>query len=62
MTNTDQILAAIAKQHLGILTLERRNSDRLDFYDVAVWSVKAALQAAFDAGASSANSPPAAKD
>jgi hypothetical protein len=54
MTNTDQILPAIAKQHLGIPTLERRNSDRLDFHDVAVWGVKAALQAAFDAGAASA--------
>ena len=55
MTTTDQILAATAKQHLGILTLERRNSDRLDFHDVAVWSVKAALQAAYDAGAASAS-------
>ena len=58
MTNTDQILAAIAKQHLGIPTLEPRHSDSLDFHDVAVWSVTAALKAAFDAGAASANIQP----
>lgn len=55
MTNTDQILAAVAMRHLGIPTLEERKSDRLDFHDVAVLNVKAALKAAFDAGATSAN-------
>ena len=39
----DELLAAIAKATLHIDTLETRKSDSLDFHDVAVWSVKAAL-------------------
>ena len=46
----DQQLKTIATDHLFIATLETRNSDRLDFHDVSVWAVKAALQAAFEAG------------
>ena len=46
----DELLAAIAKATLHIDTLETRNSDGLDFHDVAVWSVKAALEAAYRAG------------
>ncbi len=42
----DELLAAIAKETLHIDTLETRKSDSLDFHDVAVWSVKAALEAA----------------
>lgn len=44
------LLAAIAKQHLGLDTLETRRSDSLDFHDHAVWCVRAALEAAFEAG------------
>ncbi len=40
----------IASTILNISTLEARNSDRLDFYDLAVWSVKEALEAAYLAG------------
>lgn len=40
----------IAKEILHIETLETRNSDRLDFPDMAVWSVKEALLAAYLAG------------
>ncbi|WP_343548987.1 hypothetical protein [Ralstonia sp.] len=43
-------LTRIACQHLRIETLEARNSDRLDFHEVSVWSLRDALQAAFDAG------------
>ena len=43
-------LSAIASNHLQIETLETRNSDRLDFHDVAVWSIKAALIEAFELG------------
>ena len=50
MTNLDQILTQIANQHLGIETLATRNSDSLDFHDVAVWCVRDALEAAFKAG------------
>lgn len=46
----DQIFTLIAQKHLLIETLETRNSDRLDFHDVAVWSVRQALEAAFKAG------------
>ena len=46
----DQIFALIAEKHLFIETLETRHSDRLDFHDVAVWSVREALEAAFKAG------------
>ena len=50
MTQIDSIFALIAKKHLHIETLETRHSDRLDFHDVAVWSVRDALAAAFKAG------------
>lgn len=40
----------IAKTYLGIETLASRNSDSLDFYDLGVGGVKAALEAAFRAG------------
>lgn len=47
---TQQILAQIAQKHLGLETLEPRQSDSLDFHDLAVWSIEAALLAAFEAG------------
>jgi hypothetical protein len=50
MKRPDPILAAIAREHLSIPTLETRRADSLDFYDVAVWQVEAALKAAFNAG------------
>jgi hypothetical protein len=45
-------LLAIAQQHLSakIETLETRNSDSLDFCEVSVWGIKAALVAAYAAG------------
>src|SRR5438270_11768666 len=46
MTNTDQLFAAIARKHLFIETLAERKLDRLDFHEVSVWGVAAALQAA----------------
>lgn len=50
--NIDQLLTEIAKKHLNLETLETRNSDNLDFHDVAVWSLKKALQEAYEAGLS----------
>jgi hypothetical protein len=44
------LLAAIARKHLGFETLETRHSDGHDFHEVSVWGVRAALQAAFEAG------------
>jgi hypothetical protein len=46
----DEIFLNIAQKYLGIETLETRKRDRLDFHDVTLWSVKAALEAAYTAG------------
>ena len=40
----------IAKRELDIETLATRKSDALDFYDIGVWGLKAALEAAYEAG------------
>ena len=49
-TTTERTIQKIAADHLSIDTLETRTSDSLDFHEVSVWGIKAALQAAFDAG------------
>lgn len=46
----NKLLEQIAKEHLFIQTLQTQSSDRLDFHDVAVWSIKSALEAAYAAG------------
>lgn len=43
-------LALLARQRLGFETLEERGRDRLDFKDVAVWTVRDALARAYLAG------------
>lgn len=50
MDTQNTLMEQIARRHLGLETLETRHSDRLDFHDLAVWSIEAALKAAFDAG------------
>jgi len=51
----EALLLEIAAKHFhSIETLETRNSDRLDFHDVAVWAIRAALVAAFAAGVAAA--------
>ncbi len=45
----DDLLTAL-REHLRIETLETRRSDSLDFHDVAVWGLKDALHAAYQAG------------
>jgi uncharacterized protein YqhQ len=50
MTTKDDVIAEIAKRHLLIDTLETRNNDSEDFYEVAIWCIKAALQEAYEAG------------
>ena len=48
---SDALLLEIATRHFHtIQTLETQNSDRLDFHDVAVWAIRAALEAAYEAG------------
>jgi len=44
------MLETIAKNFLGIGTLTPQNSDSLDFHEVSVWSLKAALEEAYKAG------------
>lgn len=51
---TQALLQEIAARHLFLETLETRNADSLDFHDVAVWSIRAALEAAFAAGQAAA--------
>lgn len=51
---SETLLLEIAAKHFHIETLETRNSDRLDFHDVAVWSIRDALAAAFAAGQAAA--------
>jgi hypothetical protein len=54
----DALLLEIAQRQFRIETLETRNWDRLDFHDVAVWSIRAALEEAFEAGRSTAETTP----
>ena len=46
----DAELLEIAQRQFRIETLETQNWDRLDFHDVAVWAIRAALEEAFEAG------------
>ena len=41
----DAELLEIAQRQFRIETLETQNWDRLDFHDVAVWAIRAALEA-----------------
>ncbi len=50
-TYLDTLFDLIAEKHLGIETLRERKSDSLDFHEVSVWGLRAALQAAYKAGA-----------
>ena len=54
----EALLLEIAQRQFRIETLETRNWDRLDFHDVAVWSIRAALEEAFEAGRSTAETTP----
>ena len=46
----NEYLESIAQEFLNIETLITRNSDELDFHEVAVWKLKEALEQAFLAG------------
>ena len=46
----DAQLMQIAERHLFLETFDTRNSDSLDFHDTAVWAIRSALEAAFEAG------------
>lgn len=46
----EEEIASIARRILKIKTLETQNSDDLDFHDLAVWTIREALDAAYEAG------------
>jgi len=45
-----ELLEGVAQTHLGVGTLETRNSDGLDFHEVSVWGLRMALEAAYEQG------------
>ncbi len=46
----DRTVRAITRDQLFIESLDTVNHDAADFHEVAVWSVRAALEAAYEAG------------
>ena len=50
----DSCLEKIGSRILGIPTLKTRHSDQADFHDLAVWNIKRAMMAAYEAGRDSA--------
>lgn len=53
-TAAQHAVAEIARKILRLDTIETRNSDGLDFHELAVWSIRDALTAAYEAGAQAA--------
>ncbi|MDP1826678.1 MAG: hypothetical protein Q8L48_25630 [Archangium sp.] len=53
----NETLAEIAKRVLNVETLAPRKMDSLDFHDISVWELRAALEAAYRAGAASVKKP-----
>jgi len=54
-TPSEALLLEIAAKHFhSIETLDTQNGDRLDFHDVAVSAIRAALEAAYAAGQAAA--------
>ncbi|MEX0704117.1 MAG: hypothetical protein WD069_18595 [Planctomycetales bacterium] len=53
----DEWLASIARDVLHVPTLEPRGLDRLDFHDIGVWQIRAALRAAYKEGQSAQPQP-----
>ena len=53
-SSVEKILENIAKRHLSVKTLQTRNKDSLDWYDVPIWGIEYALRDAYLAGAESA--------
>lgn len=47
----NEVLLRIAKKHFGVKTLDPRGRDRLDFREISVGQMKAALEEAYRAGA-----------
>jgi hypothetical protein len=54
----DTAINRIAREVLGLETLEARNMDSLDFHDLSVWSIKESLERAYEAGRKAAPPQP----
>lgn len=50
----ESLLERIARDELGVATLQTRNSDSLDFHDLSVWQIRTALCRAYHEGRTSA--------
>ena len=50
----EALMLDIAKRHFSVETLDTRDSDGLDFHEVAIWSIRAALIEAYAAGLAAA--------
>lgn len=50
MRKIDELLTRIARRKLNIDSLKPQGSDRLDFHEVSVESLRDALEAAYKAG------------
>jgi len=61
-TDRDLVVETIATTVLGLETLETRKGDRLDFHELAVWRIKEALEAAYDAGVAAGAEPVRSRD
>jgi hypothetical protein len=48
--STARTIQEIARRVLAIESLETQRSDALDFHDIAVWKLREALEAAYEAG------------
>ena len=57
----DQALEEIARDVLGIPTLQIRNRDRLDFHDVGVAGLREALRQAWTRGSQAVSASPSAR-
>ncbi len=47
----------IAREVLQLPTLDTRDADALDFHELAVWKIRDALLAAYDAGSATSATP-----
>ena len=46
----NEAVKKIASRALGIIHMEPRDRDGLDFHDLSVWQIREALEQAYDAG------------
>ncbi|MFU8829155.1 MAG: DUF6900 domain-containing protein [Phycisphaerales bacterium] len=56
-TARDTTISRIAREALGLDTIDTRIADSLDFHDLAAWSIKDALERAYEAGRQSGPPP-----